>query len=366
MVHTLIFDEARLVTNLHSAQRAFIGHIYYAVKANPHLDVIDALSRTQIDGFDVASVEECRRVRSIAPASALLYTHPIKSRAAIESAYREFGVTTFVVDSIQELEKIRDVVPASAIEIMVRFKSRASSSSCSQDLNSKFGADLEEGMTLLKCAKDMGAQTGASFHVGSQQLQTHSYRDTINWLCEGLRQTNIQLSTFSVGGGMPAFAQTEGAHEITRLYHDISECLKEQPVLSGARLIAEPGRSLVHDTMTLDVEILHCDANRLFINDGIYGSLLDAGLCGQQFRITAPEFNQGACTRAYQIFGPTCDSLDVLPGLYRLPDNVSEGDRLRIHGVGAYGRALTENFNGLCAAPQFVKVGGSERNLRAA
>lgn len=85
--------------------------------------------------------------------------------------------------------------------------------------------------------------------------------------------------------------------------------------------------------------------NALYVNDGDYGSLSDAGALGWRcpVRLIRPS---AAEKRPFTLFGQTCDSLDRMDGGFALPDDVAEGDRIEVGQFGAYGACLRTAFNG--------------------
>ncbi|MGY8995572.1 MAG: hypothetical protein ACKVH7_03940, partial [Alphaproteobacteria bacterium] len=85
-----------------------------------------------------------------------------------------------------------------------------------------------------------------------------------------------------------------------------------------------------------------------YINDGIYGSLSEMVTAQVQMpvravRLKGPMSETGA---DFKMSGPTCDSIDILPFTFHLPEDINEGDWIEIGQVGAYGNALRTNFNG--------------------
>jgi ornithine decarboxylase len=86
----------------------------------------------------------------------------------------------------------------------------------------------------------------------------------------------------------------------------------------------------------------------LYVNDGVYGALADAGALNFRFptRLIRPEGSAGKTDAAFGFFGPSCDSLDVMHGPFMLPDDVREGDWIEIGQLGAYGSCLRTAFNG--------------------
>jgi ornithine decarboxylase len=84
------------------------------------------------------------------------------------------------------------------------------------------------------------------------------------------------------------------------------------------------------------------------VNDGVYGSLADAGTLGFRYpvRLIRPDGDAAGETTGFTLFGPTCDSADVMFGPFMLPANMAEGDWIEIGQLGAYGACLRTAFNG--------------------
>jgi ornithine decarboxylase len=115
-------------------------------------------------------------------------------------------------------------------------------------------------------------------------------------------------------------------------------------------LWAEPGRALVAGGGSLVTQVQLRRGDTLFVNDGVYGSLSDAGALG--FRFPARRIRLGEACEAdgplsdFALFGPTCDSADRMRGPSRLPADMREGDWIELGQLGAYGACLRTQFNG--------------------
>ena len=114
-------------------------------------------------------------------------------------------------------------------------------------------------------------------------------------------------------------------------------------------LMCEPGRALVAEAMSLVVQVQLRKGDRLYINDGIYGSLSE--MVTDQPAPARPRRpprrvrpRPSWCPSSS--FGPTCDSVDVLPGNFDLPSDVAEGDWIEIDRLGAYSNSNATRFNG--------------------
>ncbi|PZP52900.1 MAG: hypothetical protein DI586_11560, partial [Micavibrio aeruginosavorus] len=126
----------------------FPGDVLYAVKCNPERHVLQGLAKAGVRNFDVASLEEIKAVKKVAPKAKLYYMHPVKSPEAIRAAYFEHGVRAFVLDSKDELYKImRETNLASDLELFVRL-ALPKNKKAMIDFSSKFGALPNEAAEL--------------------------------------------------------------------------------------------------------------------------------------------------------------------------------------------------------------------------
>jgi ornithine decarboxylase len=124
--------------------------------------------------------------------------------------------------------------------------------------------------------------------------------------------------------------------------------LKDIKLKPTVTIMSEPGRALVAPGCSLLTQVQLRKGEQLYINDGIYGSLselIQAGIevPARLIRLDGPPAGE---TRAFTLNGPTCDSLDVLPKTFVLPDDAREGDWIELDQLGAYSNALATRFNG--------------------
>jgi ornithine decarboxylase len=348
----VLFDPSAVIKSYEALAACFSGEIFYAVKANPSPEIMTVLSNCGVTGFDVASLNEIEAVRSLDQHTPLVYTHPVKSRDAIETAYGRWGVRTFVVDSIAELHKIALSCPQlDDVEIFVRVKSAEPTGTQLINFDGKFGAEEVDVIRLAQCIEHYGAELSLSFHAGSQQTNPAAYWKMLEYLAALVEQHALKVRRISIGGGFPVNYEPHTRYRIQDIVPGVETIKQRFPALRHVTFMAEPGRYLSAESMTLLTEVLLVDKDRVFVSESIYKSLLDCALLNARFPIVMETPGKSKINKQYRIFGCTCDSLDQLPGHYQLPADLSEGDVLRICNVGAYGFALTDNFNGLCAKP---------------
>jgi len=128
----------------------------------------------------------------------------------------------------------------------------------------------------------------------------------------------------------------------------IEDAFEEMMVLENADLWCEPGRALVAEAESVLTRVELRKGDALYLNDGAYGRLFDAAHAKWPFpvRLHRPRGDIGEQTASFRFFGPTCDSLDAIPGPFELPADIREGDVIEIGMLGAYGTALATDFNG--------------------
>jgi ornithine decarboxylase len=326
----------------------FPGRVLYAVKCNPHPRVLRALYEAGIRHFDTASLPEIALVRESFPDAGAYFMHPVKARAAIRTAERVYGVDTFVVDHADELEKVlHEAGGAEGLTVVVRLHTPPVEGTF-YHLAGKFGAAPAAAAALLREARSRGCQVGLSFHVGSQCLVPGAYGEALDLAGEVLAQAGTPLQILDVGGGFPADYPGAAVPPLEDFIAAIEAGLGRLRLRRDCVVMCEPGRALVADGMSLVVQIQLRKGDQLYINDGIYGSLSETVTAGLRLpaRLVRLRGTPSARLQPFILNGPTCDSLDVLPPKFELPEDAAEGDWIEIDRLGAYSNALASRFNG--------------------
>jgi ornithine decarboxylase len=326
----------------------FAGRVLYAVKCNPHPLVLQALHDGGIRHFDTASLPEIARIREQFSDAIPYFMHPVKARAAIHAAFRVYQVNTFVVDHVDELGKVIDEAGSDGVSVVVRVATPEVKGTL-YHLAEKFGAPPRQAAELLRAAAAEGCRTGLSFHVGSQCTRPDAYGTALDIVGEVLEAAGTVLQMLDVGGGFPADYPGSDAPPIEDFLAAIESGIGRLGLRKDCVLMCEQGRALVADGCALVVQVLLRKHDRLYINDGIYGSLSEVRTAGirMPMRLHHPGGEGVAkATRRFVLNGPTCDSLDVLPLEFELPEDVREGDWIEVSQCGAYSNALASPFNG--------------------
>ena len=328
-------------------QDKFPGKILFAVKTNPHPEVLKTIVESGIDQFDVASIEEIKNIKEINPNIKCSFMHTVKSRESIEKAYFEYGVKTFSLDTKDELIKIIESTKnAKDLELFVRVA--VSNEHAEIDLSKKFGAISAEAIGLLRLAKQYASKLGISFHVGSQCMHPISYSKGISEIGNIIKKTKILPDYINVGGGFPTIYPDLIPQSLDSYFDEIKKGLANLKLEKLPEIICEPGRALVAESGSTIVRVNLRKKQKLYINDGTYGTLFDAGVPNIVYpskMITDGRIISKKLT-SFDFYGPTCDSMDYMKGPFVLPNNIKENDYIELGQLGAYGLTFRTNFNG--------------------
>ena len=247
----------------------------------------------------------------------------------------------FAFDSRAELEKIAVAAPGSRVFCRIL----TSGEGAEWPLSRKFGCEPSMALELLRLAKDLDViPWGVSFHVGSQQRDPRQWDRAIAEaarMFRDLEQDGIELGMLNIGGGFPARYR----RDIPTLCR-YGACIRRSILKHfGNRVpdvIVEPGRQMVGNAGIIQTEVVLIakksanDPRRwVFLDIGKFGGLAETEGEAIQYPIKSPR--RGRAERVV-LAGPTCDSADVLyeRANYRLPVDLSIGDRLQIRSTGAY------------------------------
>lgn len=327
----------------------FPGKVVYAVKTNPEAEVLNTLHSAGVRHFDVASLFEIKQIATQFPDAHMHYMHPVKNREAIRAAYFDYGIRDFSLDSYAELQKILDVTDyADDLRLFVRLS--ISNGHAAFALAGKFGVPVLEAAGLLRECQKYAAKTAICFHVGSQCMNPDAYTNAITLVANWMKTNKLNIDIIDIGGGFPSIYPDLLPPALSEYMKAIAKSFKKIQKLNPAcELWCEPGRALVAEGGSLLVRVDLRKGNQLYINDGVYGTLFDAGYPGfvyptrmiaQKGRYNSPDME------AFSLYGPTCDSIDAMEGPFMLPSNIDEGDWIELGQLGAYGSTLQSNFNG--------------------
>ncbi len=331
---------------------AFNGDLLYAVKCNPEPAVLRAVWDGGVRHFDCASISEVQLVRRLLPGAEIHFMHPVKARSAIREAWMLHGVRDFVLDAgselakiMQELSKPETTKPETKPGLFIRLALPETGAAI--NLSKKFGAEPDAAISLLRQARPLAGKLGLAFHVGSQCMDPLAWRDAMQLAGDIIRTSGVRVDVLDIGGGFPVAYPDMDPPPLGAFMAEINAAY-DALQMPGLKLWAEPGRALVGGGASVVVQVQMRRGNMLYINDGVYGALADAGALRFRFptRLLRARTGHGAPDAPFGFFGPSCDSLDVMNGPFLLPGDVAEGDWIEIGQLGAYGTCLRTAFNG--------------------
>jgi len=363
----------------------------YAMKCNGDAKICRLLAKAGV-GFDCASKAEIAQALSLGVRpDNLIYANPCKQANMLRYA-RQVGVLKMTADNVEELHKIRDIFPEA--RVVLRIAVDDSKSVCR--FNSKFGCPPQEWDAMFSTARELGLNMhGVSFHVGSGCGDLKPFADAVSAARDAFdlaKSYGFSPTLLDVGGGWPG--HDDGDFTFKDVAAVVADAVDHYfPASSGVEIIAEPGRYFAHASHTYAVTVIakrplscaqladtaeiesfgarptkdteetissssHADDGfkkaeasenqpevALYINDGVYGSFNCVVFDHAHVRPMVLERRSGARTVATKLFGPTCDSIDVVMPCTRLPE-IRVGEWLWFRGMGAYTRCAASRFNG--------------------
>ncbi|HEY0721426.1 MAG TPA: type III PLP-dependent enzyme [Gammaproteobacteria bacterium] len=327
--------------------------IYYAVKANPNVEVLTLL-RDLGSNFDIASIYELDKVMGLGvTVDRISFGNTIKKRKDVREFYRR-GVRMFATDSEYDVRMLAEEAPGARVYVRILTEG---TQTADWPLSRKFGCQPDMAIDLLVLAKKLGLEPyGVSFHVGSQQRDIGVWDAAlakVKFIYDWLEaEENIQLKMINMGGGFPANYLTR-TNEFEVYAKEITQFLRDDFGDNLPEIILEPGRSLVGDSGVIFSEVVLISRkgktalNRWVYTDiGKFNGLIET--LGESIKY--PIFcERSGETEEVVLAGPTCDSLDIMyeDVKYEMPLSLQVGDRLYWVSTGAYTTSYSSvEFNG--------------------
>ncbi|HEX3665501.1 MAG TPA: hypothetical protein VHU23_09750 [Rhizomicrobium sp.] len=333
---------------------AFPGDTLFAVKSNPAPPVLELVYASGIRHFDTASLSEIELVHGLFPDAQCHFMAPVRLPGTAAIAHAQHGVRDFVVDCDFELDKLlAETKGGRDCRIFVRLATPLGGAVL--ELSSKFGTTPEDAARLLKRVVESGAAPALTFHVGSQCLSPFSYAQAIEIARRTAALAEIDIAALDIGGGFPGPYPGQDVPPYHWYFDTIREAIATLPNAGKLPLMCEPGRALIAEGVSLVAQVVLRKNDKLYMNDGIYGSFDELTLPGWTTDYHTKVFaldtkgralTEPAADSAFRVYGPTCDTLDVLPRPLMLPETIGPGDFIVFESIGAYSFAVRTNFNG--------------------
>lgn len=334
---------------------------FFAMKCNPSPEMLEVLSALGC-GFDCASKEEFQTILkgNYASPDDIIFAHPQKMLAHMRCAERS-GVRMATFDCLKEVEKIATHMPS--CKAVLRIATDDQNAQCA--FSTKFGARMKDVPQLLESCKKHGVNViGVSFHVGSGNSDVRAYVKAIEDAREVFDQGNalgFDMKLLDIGGGWPGDVPKVCPTTGKNLFLSFEEiCAQIRPLMdnlfANATIIAEPGRFFAESTFAVAMPVHGCrnvtnpdgtiNHRQAFVSDGLYGSFncIVYDFARPELHMCNPD-GEAVEMKKTTIWGPTCDSADVLLKETPYPE-LTTGDWLFLPNFGAYTVAAGSQFNG--------------------
>jgi ornithine decarboxylase len=326
--------------------------VFYAVKANPAPEVLSLLASLG-SCFDTASVAEIEMsLAAGATPDRVSYGNTIKKERDIARAYA-LGIRLYAVDCKAEVEKVARAAPGSKVFCRILFDCAGAE----WPLSRKFGCEPGMAVDVLDHAKTLGLEPyGISFHVGSQQRNTHAWDRALASAAAVFKECGergMNLAMVNLGGGFPT-KYLKNVPTVKSYGNAIFRALRKHFGNRIPETIIEPGRGMVGNAGMIETEVVlvskkseEDEVRWVYLDIGKFGGLAETMDESIRYPIKTPR--DGAETSPCVLAGPTCDSADVMyeKTPYQLPVSLEIGDKLLIEGTGAYTATYSSvAFNG--------------------
>lgn len=382
-----VYSRRTLLHHLAQLQRAFAAVeplVCYSLKTNPNLHVCRLMGEHGA-GFDVTSGGELYRALEAGGTGAkIVFAGVGKSDAEFRYAL-ENDVGLFNVESEAELHALAGVAEATgktanvALRVNPALPPKTHVKTDTSVKGTKFGLDID---TVLDVARGVVGKAGVKvvglhMHLGSPIITTQPYREGVEkglLLIEQMRKQGHPISVLNMGGGFGIHYRKQEAPPADAFAEVIVPAVRA----SGCRLVLEPGRFIVGNAGVLLSRVIYTKESggrHFVIQDAAMNDLIRPTLYESFHRIwpVAPAAGLPAPPEDYEadipgtgptdVVGPVCESGDFLAKDRRLPP-VARGDLLATFSAGAYGMAMSSNYNSRPRAAEVLVDGAGHCLIR--
>jgi diaminopimelate decarboxylase len=350
-----IYSRATLERHWRAFDRAFGAHphlVCYAVKANSNLAVLNLLARLG-SGFDIVSGGELERVLAAGgDPGKIVFSGVGKRRDELQRALA-VGIRCFNVESEAELNLLEQVAAEQGQRAPVSLRINPDVDAQTHPYIStglkqnKFGIDPERALALYGrvAASPHLEVVGVDCHIGSQLTQVAPFVDALDRvlaLVARLEGQGIRLHHLDLGGGLGIRYRDEEPP----LPADHAAALMERLRGLSYEILIEPGRAIVGNAGILVTRVAllkQGDEKSFAVVDAAMNDLLRPALYSAWQAIIPVEPRTAGETRCYDVVGPICETGDFLGKDREL--NIEPGDLLAVRSAGAYGFAMSSNYN---------------------
>ncbi|THD61050.1 diaminopimelate decarboxylase [Phenylobacterium sp.] len=360
--HFTVLRDALMAAGLQDSLIAF------AVKANPNVAVLRTLAEAGA-GADVVSEGEIRRALAAGvPASRIVFSGVGKTRGEIEFALTA-GVAEINLESEPELRLVNEVAhalgkrAAVAIRVNPDVEAGGHAKISTGKAENKFGVSLAEAERLYANAANLPGvrPVGVACHIGSQITDLAPLEAAfgkMRALVERLRAEGLSVERLDLGGGLGApYFNTPTPPEPSAYAAMIARVMTG---LGGLQFAFEPGRMIAANAGVLVARVQHVHARpegrRFLVLDAAMNDLLRPAMYDAYHDIRPVKPRAGEPI-AYDVVGPICETGDTFTRDRLLPP-LQAGDLVAFMTAGAYGAAMSSEYNSRLLVPEVLVKGG--------
>jgi len=385
---TYVYSKATLLHHYRQIVEAFASinvAVHYAIKTCGNLHICRLLAE-QGCGFDVTSGGELfRALEAGGEGKKIIYAGVGKTDAEIIQALRA-GIASFNIESEEEalnIDRITGEMKASAvgaIRVNPDVDAKTHHLTTTGLRGNKFGIDLDRAPGVFDELAELKhlKLRGIHMHIGSAGYQVEPYVEAvkrINQLIDRLAAKGHKIETFDLGGGFGASYERPGqARPIAEYAQALLPLLRGRPY----RVAIEPGRYIAGNAGILLTRVLYRKTGgqkRFVIVDGAMNDLIRPVLYDSYHFIwpTKPDAANVPAARdrelqptngeTVDVVGPICESGDFLAQDRPLP-RTKRGDLLAVFTAGAYGFAMSSNYNNRPRAAEVLVDGSNVKVIR--
>jgi len=367
-----IYSRTALENHWKAFDEAFSAYphlVCYAVKANSNLAVLNVLAK-QGSGFDIVSMGELARVLAAGgdPAKTV-FSGVGKTEQEIEYALQH-GIRCFNVESIPELDRINAVAGRLGKKAPVSIRVNPDVDAQTHPYIStglkenKFGIAIEDAREVYRSTQAMSHLNvvAVDCHIGSQLTSVSPFVDALERvlsLIDELAEDGIEIKHLDIGGGLGIHYRDETPPTPAEYAQALAPLLKDREL----EILLEPGRAIAGNAGILltKVEFIKPTEAKCFaIVDAAMNDLLRPALYQSWQNIQIVKQHSDTEVVSYDIVGPICETGDFLGKDRELA--IQQGDLLAIRSAGAYGFAMSSNYNSRPRAAE-VMVEGDKVHL---
>jgi diaminopimelate decarboxylase len=368
-----VYSRSALEAALDEFQQELVGVdalVCYAVKANANLAVLNVFARRGA-GFDIVSAGELKRVLAAGAEPKKIVFSGVGKTAAEMAFALDTGILCFNVESAPELDRLNEVAArvGKTAPISLRVNPNVDAKThpyISTGLKeNKFGVAYEDALALYRHAASLSNLeiTGIDCHIGSQLLDAAPFAEALDkvlLLIDQLTANGIKLHHIDLGGGLGIRYRDEVAPTVKAYLQPLLQKLKDR----GLKILLEPGRRLVGNAGLLLTKVEYLkpgEVKNFAIVDAAMNDLARPALYDAWHDILPVSPRDGA-TQSWEIVGPICESGDFLG--HDRPLALAAGDLLAIMSAGAYGMAMSSNYNTRPRAAEVMVDGKTAQLVR--